>query len=381
MINIDDAIKKAKELPNISDGGSKCYDFGDVVLVKYTLPLKYVKPGYRARENQEMIMKGINEKVLKGVNTPKHIDMKRVVEDEEDVCYVLQEKCKGKNCAQMSRYGESIEIVLKELKNVNNIPFEHYEKLISDICILYEMGYEAKNKNLFYDEKTGFWFIDFLSNEENERFDPNDVEKIFKALKYVSPKPLQIASTLRYGTKLADEDKKKVDALRCSSKAKFFLASKNVIPTFNKYEFFYLLEEDDVFKKYLMDNNIIKYDLFDITIKELEVYNELFINVVNDICKEISVKGKKYWDVEVNDIRNKSKLFSLDVFYKKFICKGIIKENYQDEWEYDRVVNELYTNNMMDSIYNKLCSMENNENISNFISEYETKRKNKPTLK
>ena len=65
MINIEDAIKKSKELPNISVGGSICYDFGDVVLVKYTLPLKYVKPGYRARENQEIVMKGINEKVIK----------------------------------------------------------------------------------------------------------------------------------------------------------------------------------------------------------------------------------------------------------------------------------------------------------------------------
>ena len=80
MISIEEAITKSKELPNISYGGSMCYDFGDIVLVKYTLPLKYVKPGYRARENQEIVMKGINEKASKGVNTPKHIDMKRVVE-------------------------------------------------------------------------------------------------------------------------------------------------------------------------------------------------------------------------------------------------------------------------------------------------------------
>ena len=91
MITIDDAIKEAKKLPNISNGGSQCYDFGDVVLVKYTLPLKYVKPGYRAREKQEIVMRGINNKANAGVNTPKHIDMKRVVEDENDVCYVLQE--------------------------------------------------------------------------------------------------------------------------------------------------------------------------------------------------------------------------------------------------------------------------------------------------
>lgn len=375
MINIEDAIKKSKELPNISVGGSICYDFGDVVLVKYTLPLKYVKPGYRARENQEIVMKGINEKVIKGVNTPKHIDMKRIVEDENDVCYVLQEKCKGKNCAQMARYGELIEEVLTELKYVNNIPFEHYEKLVSDACMLYEMGYEAKNKNLFYDEETGFWFIDFLSNKEDEKFDPNNPKKVFETLKYVCPKPLQIASKLSYGIEISDEDKKKYDTLRCSSNAKFFLACKNMIPTFNKYEFFYLLDEDDILKKYLMDNGVVNRDLFCVTNKDFEVFNELFISVVNDICKEIIVKGKEYWDVEVNEIRNKSNLFALNTFYKNYICKDIKRKDYQDEWEYDNAINQSYTNNMMDSIYSTLCSMEYNENISNFISEYKSKIK------
>lgn len=381
MINIDDAIKKAKELPNISNGGAMCYDFGDVVLVKYTLSLKYVKPGYRARENQEIVMRGINEKASKGVNTPKHIDMKRVVEDENDVCYVLQEKCKGKNCAPMSKYGQPIEIVLKELKYVNDIPFKHYEKLVSDACMLYEMGYEAKNKNLFYDEETGFWFIDFLNNKEAEKFDPNNPKRVFETLKYVSPKPLQIASTLRYGTEISDEDKKRYNALRCSSEAKFFLACKKMILTFNKYEFFYLLDKTDIFKSYLMDNKIVNRDLFCITNKDFEVYNELFVSVVNDICKEIAIKGKKYSDVEVNDIRNKSNLFALNTFYKNYICKDIKKEDYQEEWEYDRAISESYTNNMMDSIYMTICSMEDNENISNFISEYESKRKTNPTLK
>ena len=41
-----------------------------------------------------------------------------------------------------------------------------------------------------------------------------------------------------YGIEISDEDKKKNDTLRCSSNAKFFLACKNMIPTFNKYEFF-----------------------------------------------------------------------------------------------------------------------------------------------
>ena len=128
-------------------------------------------------------MEGINEKNRQGINTPKHLAMKRVIEGENDVCYVLQEKCKGKNCESLAEYGAPLEKVLKELEYVNKIPFKQYEKLVYDSCMLLEMGYEAKNKNLFYDEKTGFWFIDFLDNREEVKFDFNDPIKIFKALK------------------------------------------------------------------------------------------------------------------------------------------------------------------------------------------------------
>ena len=198
---------------------------------------------------------------------------------------------------------------------------------------------------------------------------------MFEALKYVCPKPLQIASTLSYSEKISDEDKKKYDTLRCSSNAKFFLACRSVIPTFEKYEFFYLLDESDTFKEYLMSNNMVDRDLFNVTNEDLKVYSELFSSVVKDICKEIALKGREYWDVEVNVIRNKSNLFSLRTFYKKYICKEVNREDYQDEWDYDDDVNRSYNDVMMDSIYETLCSMEMNENIAKFISEYEEKRK------
>ena len=34
-MNIDELIEKSKSMPNISDGGSKAYSFGDYVLVRY----------------------------------------------------------------------------------------------------------------------------------------------------------------------------------------------------------------------------------------------------------------------------------------------------------------------------------------------------------
>ena len=54
-----------------------------------------------------------------------------------------------------------------------------YKKLIEDGLALYEMGHEAKNKNLFYDSNSGFWFIDFIANNKDDKFDPTDKEKVF----------------------------------------------------------------------------------------------------------------------------------------------------------------------------------------------------------
>ncbi len=117
MINIEEAIKKAKDLDNISNGGSECYDFDDVVLVKYVLSLKYAN-NRRARENALIVKDKINEKALMGVNTPKHLDILRTVENNKDVCYVLEEKCPGRNCHSLAKYGVSEEQVLTDLKNI-----------------------------------------------------------------------------------------------------------------------------------------------------------------------------------------------------------------------------------------------------------------------
>ena len=46
----------------------------------------------------------------------------------------------------------------------------HYEKCVSDLCQLFNMGLELKSKNIFYDDKQdgGFAFIDFLDYNETQ---------------------------------------------------------------------------------------------------------------------------------------------------------------------------------------------------------------------
>ena len=373
MIDIQDAIEQSKSKQNISDGGSQCFDFGDVILVRYTLPLMYVTDHYRARDCEERVMEGINQKNQNGVNTPKHISMMRTIEGTNDVCYVLQEKCKGKNCASMQKYGVPYDTVISDLNRVYNIPMEHYKKLIRDGCQLYEMGYECKNKNLFYDEKTGFWFIDFLSYDVDKAFDENDPIKLFEALKFVVPRPRQIASMLDFNEELSSEQKAKKDLLENSIEAKTLLAIKSVIPTFEKYEKFYLYNKDVGLKKYLMEQGIVQKDLFRFEEEDYPIYDELYEVVVNQMIDKIINKGEEFWSVEVNDVRNDSDLFCLIDMWRSHRDNPIRRSDYQDEYDYNRDLKSKFTETMLRTIVKKLEESEYHENATKFINDFYSK--------
>ena len=342
MIDIDSAIKESKNKENISDGGSMCFDFEDVVLVKYACLRKYLKNGERSREKSEEIMKAIDTKVDKGVNTPRHLAIKRVIEGENDICYVLQQKCSGINCGSLRKYGVTFDEMCESLKFVLNIPFEHYKKLFKDGFELFEMGYEAKNKNLFYDSKSGFWFIDFLDNKKDYMFDANDIKKVFEALRYRIPNPIQISSTVEYDKKLTNEQENKKNELEYAIKAKTLLAIKEVLPNFEKYEKFFLLKENVDYKKYLMKNGFIKKDLTNLDTSDYAVFKELYELVIEGLIDKIKNKGEKFWCIECNDIRNDSELFHLQTFFEKSKYNTIKREKFDDVYDYEYECTYLY---------------------------------------
>lgn len=369
MIDIEDAIEQSKNMENISDGGSQCFDFGSVVLVKYTQLLRYVRNNCRARNCEEKVMEGVNLKSQNGVNTPKHIAIKRVIEGDQDVCYVLQEKCKGKNCESMGQYGVSYERMVSDLEFVYNIPFEHYKKLISDGCQLYEMGYESKNKNLFYDEKSGFWYIDFLNYDKENPFDANDPIKVFKTLRYITPKPRQIASIVSYDEELSPNQKEKSDLLEYSIDAKTLLAIKSILPNFERYEKFYLFEKSDGLKQYLMAQGIVKKDLFQFEADDYPVFDELYEIVVNQIISKIMNKGEEFWSVEINDIRNDSDLFCLMQMWSYHKDNPIHRYDYKDKYDYEYALRSSYTENMLRIIAERLERLGENENSTKFLKD------------
>lgn len=373
MVDINEAIERSKNMENISDGGSECFDFGDVILVRYTALLKYVKDNYRSRENEEVVMEGVNQKIQNGVNTPKHLAMKRTIEEDRDVCYVLQEKCKGINCASMSEYGASYDKMISDLEFVYNIPFEHYKKLISDGCQLYDMGYEKKNKNLFYDEETGFWYIDLLNYHKDNPFDINNPIKVFEALRYRIPNPIQIASTVKYNEVLSEEQKEKRDLLEYSIEAKNLLAIKSIIPDFERYEKFYLFSKSDGLKRYLMDQGIVSKDLFRFENDDYPIFDELYEIVINQIIDKIVNKGEKFWSIEANDIKNDSNLFCLIQMWALHKNNSINRSDFEDKYDYEDTLRSTFTKSMLSRIAQILEGLESNDNIINFLNDMRSK--------
>lgn len=375
MINIDDAIIQAKTKENISDGGSACFDFGDAVLVKYTCPTEYLKEGEHTREKSEEIMLAINEKNARGVNTPKHLAVKRVVENNIDICYVLQEKCRGFNCAGRRRYSVPFAKMRSDLEFILHIPFEHYKKLVIDGCNLFEMGYEPKNKNLFYDEESGFWYIDFLENKKDYMFDENDITKVFTALKYVIPNPLLIASKMAYNEQLTPTQIKTKMELECAIKAKMLLAIKTVFPNFERYEKFFLFAESPNYKQYLKKEGVVSKDLMTLEKDDYEIFSELYEKFMTGLIDKVVNKGEKFWSVECNDIRNDSLLFSLQKFFEQSHYNNLRLEDFEDKYDYEYALENLFTTYTLNDLVSRLEKMPKNDNIEKFLADYKEKRK------
>ena len=120
-MDIKDYIELAKNKLNESDGGSPCFVFDDVVLVQYVLDSKYGKP----RENEEKVAEQVNVLNDMGIRTPKHLQIHREQVGTNNVCWVLQEKCKGISWAKYTSVATNIDEVSDFLKKTLNIPQQH----------------------------------------------------------------------------------------------------------------------------------------------------------------------------------------------------------------------------------------------------------------
>lgn len=296
MKNIDTYIYNSQFLPNVSDGGSACYAFDDVVLVKYKMSAKY---GI-VREREEQVAELANEANEKGVSTPKHIAIKREEVDGVNICWVLQEKAKG-ICFSNYAWCKDNEVQLANQKVFADAPDQHYNKLISDLMYLFNAGLELKPKNVFYDaDKTngGFVIIDLLGSNDKpfsgsledvimlQRY-ANFVTNFTSIPSYYNPTEQQAQMSKTYENKI---------------KAKIFRAMEKTVPNFAVHKRWLLRTFDKQTLLGLEQNGINIGDLT-LTTQEEQMFVQMLNESVNSMIEKIKNGESTYHNIAANEVR------------------------------------------------------------------------------
>ncbi len=298
MKEIDEYIKETANMKNASNGGSPAYDFGDVVLVKYSIPTKY---GI-ARENEELIAIAANKKNEEGVRTPRHLAIKREINGQDNFCWVLQEKAKGKNFEEYYSARNNPQEQLRCQKELLNAPDYHYEKCIEDLASLFNMGLELKPKNIFYDSQPngGFTFIDLLGSDITP-YNPESISSVLRLLRssdFIS----NFTCISEYDQEATPYEKEESEKLYLGIKKRIFCTMEKVVPNFNQFKRWILRTYSKEQLAYFESNGIFVGDL-SLTDEEYETFDNYLAQIVNKSIKQIESGEKPLWDIKTNQIR------------------------------------------------------------------------------
>lgn len=354
MKSIEEYILEAKNMKNISDGGSAAYDFGSVVLIKYSIPTKYGV----ARENEELVAVSANEMKANGVNTPRHLAIKRIYEGDNNICFVLQEKANGISFTNYCTSDPKLQLYYQE--ELAGAPDSHYEKCISDLSMLFHMGLELKPKNIFYDKSKdngGFTFIDLLNYDSTPMdFDSiRDVLWLDKYARFIS-NFTQISS---YNNMASEEEKNRSLELSYQIRCKIFKAMEKVIPNFNKFRRWILRTNPKDLLSFFENNGIFVGDL-SLTEVEYAQFDYYIEEIVNECIEKISSGENKLWQIEVNEIRNMLNEMGMREAYSIHISNPINnREEYEDEWEFEQAQRENLDALVKDKFYQRLIEIAN----------------------
>ena len=244
---------------------------------------------------EEDVAKIANEKNEQGVRTPKHLAIKRVMEGEKTICWVLQERAKGKSFNYYSSVGHDSVTQIERQQKLLRAPDSHFDHLVSDLCALINMGTEMKSKNFFYDddyENGGFTIIDLLGGS-NEPFNPNSIKDI-----------LWVWGTLNYVCcQCTIFENEKSNELYLQMRQRFFDSMERTIPNFNKYRRDVLrdcsLREQEYFEK----NGTEVGDLTLTEEEEIE-FSKRNDELIDELIEKIKSGKYQYWQIVVNEIRN-----------------------------------------------------------------------------
>lgn len=328
-MNIEEYVRKTSGMANVSVGGSACFDFGEVVLVKYHMPKKYG----RAREGAEEVMEIANKANSRGVRTPKHIAIFRETVGDEDFCWVLQEKAKGVPYTKYTRLPAEQQI--EKQKEILNAPDTHFDTLVLDLCELAYSGIEMKSKNIFYDKdekQGGFTIIDLLGPRGHNRHfegsisDALCIYSLCNAVIY----PMQVYSG---DEKLVEESK----ILTKKLEVKIFKSMERSFPNFEKNRRWLLRTIDKSDLDFFSENGVEVGDL-SLTKEELGEFEERSMNILSECIKKLETGTHLYWQIEANELRNMSADEGLSSSWAYHPDCKIRREDYDSDYEFSHAV-------------------------------------------
>lgn len=357
-MDIDSYISQVDSKRNVSDGGSAAFNFGDVILIKYTIPNKY---GI-ARDCEEEVAKAANIKNSQGVRTPLHLEIKRTNNETENICWVLQEKAKGDSFLEYTLAKNNPTDQLIKQQELLDAPSSHYEKCVKDLCELFHMGIELKPKNIFYDKNKdtgGFTFIDLLGYDKTP-LNSNSISDVLRLDKYIGF--IYAFSTIYEYQKGSLEEKQKSLELSLKIRLKIFKAMKKVIPNFEQFERWVLRSYPNVVQEYFKNNSIYKEDLT-LTEKDYQQFDEFINNIINDWIKKIAMGSLNVAQIKLNEIRIKASEMGLFDAWKLHKLSPIYnKEQYADEYDFESYRRNSLQNFIFDKFKEKLLSISKQNN-------------------
>lgn len=333
MYNIDEYIKASAKMENVSDGGSECFDFGNVVLVKYKVSVKYSVNAI-ARENEELIAAAANKKRNMGVNTPYHLAIKRVTDEKDNICYVLQEKAKG---ASFNIYYKEPAEQLQVQQLLLGVPDTVYEKCVSDLCELFNMGLELKGKNIFYDNSkdgAGFTFIDLLGYDITP-LNPDSISDVIRLDKMASF-IYNIPRVSIYSKTATKEQIEKSTILYYKMKQKTFEAMEKVVPTFSRFRRWVLRTYSNDVLNFFENNGTVVGNLAlnDDECREFDNYIE---QIINECLKKIATGKNRFWQIRANEIRIALDTMGMQAAWKYHSANPINDPTaFDDKWDFER---------------------------------------------
>jgi len=304
IVTIEEYIKLSKKMPNTSDGGSICYHFPNVALVKYTIPKKYGL----ARPSEESIRINVNQKRKEGVRTPAHLAIKRETElnpktgEETEVCWVLQELAPGKNFNYYC-HGETITDKINLQEVIANAPFSHFQKLVKDVMELLYFGIEIKPQNVYYDDnkKTGgFTIIDLLKDGSENKFNSESMADI-RFLKDCCTNLIERCG-IGYFDKATIPEREKSQELRYQMRACIFQALESTIPNFSNKRRWLLRSYSKDTLNYFSTHGLIVGNL-SLTESEVNEFASQLRHIADTCIEKIASGEYRYWQIMCNEIR------------------------------------------------------------------------------